>query len=70
MTLNLIFAKGSEMLDEIIKVQRSLIIKTGLGFHEGKSISQDEVRNSNAKSGMLNKEIKGQPHQKPRKERL
>ena len=31
-TLNLRFAKGSETLDEIIKVQRSPLIKTGLGY--------------------------------------
>jgi hypothetical protein len=30
--LNLRFAKGSEALDEIIKVQRSPLIKTGLGY--------------------------------------
>ena len=30
--LNLIFAKGSETLDEIIKVQCSPLIKTGLGY--------------------------------------
>ena len=31
-TLNLRFAKGSETLDEIIKVQCSPLIKTGLGY--------------------------------------
>ena len=31
-TLNLRFDKGSETLDEIIKVQRSPLIKTGLGY--------------------------------------
>ena len=31
-TLNLRFAKGSETLDEIIKVQRSPLLKTGLGY--------------------------------------
>ena len=31
-TLNLRFAKGSKTLDEIIKVQCSLFIKTGLGY--------------------------------------
>ena len=31
-TLNLRFTKGSETLDEIIKVQRSPLIKTGLGY--------------------------------------
>lgn len=32
--LNLRFVKGSETLDEIIKVQRSPLIKTGLGYNE------------------------------------
>ena len=31
-TLNLRFAKGSETLDDIIKVQRSPFIKIGLGY--------------------------------------
>ena len=31
-TLNLRFAKGSDTLDEIIKAQRSPLIKTGLGY--------------------------------------
>jgi len=31
-TLNFRFAKGSETLDEIIKVHRSPLIKTGLGY--------------------------------------
>ena len=31
-TINLSFAKGSETLDEIIKVQRSPLMKTGLGY--------------------------------------
>ena len=31
-TLNFRFAKGSETLDEIIKVQRSPLVKTGLGY--------------------------------------
>ena len=30
--MNLKFAKGSKTLDEIIKVQRSPLIKTGLGY--------------------------------------
>ena len=30
--MNLRFSKGSETLDEIIKVQRSPLIKTGLGY--------------------------------------
>jgi len=69
--LNLRFSKGSETLDEIIKFQHSPLIKTSVGFHEtiiGESASQIEVRNSTAKSEMLNKEIRGQPHQQTRKE--
>ncbi|MCY6524939.1 hypothetical protein, partial [Actinobacillus pleuropneumoniae] len=45
----------------------------GLGFYkavEGESRSQGEVRNYNAKPEMLNKEIRGQPQQQPRKEIL
>ena len=38
--LNLIFAKGSETLDEIIKVQHSPLIKTGLGYTEEASEAQ------------------------------
>ena len=38
--LNLRFAKGSETLDEIIKVQRSPLIKTGLGYTEETSQAQ------------------------------
>ena len=30
--MNLRFTKGSETLDEIIKVQRSPLLKTGLGY--------------------------------------
>ena len=33
-SLNLRFAKGSETLDEIIKMQRSPLINTGLGYTE------------------------------------
>ena len=62
-SLNLRFAKGSEMLDEILKVQRSSIIKIGLRSYEGELSSQGKVRNSNEKSEMLNKEIEIQPHQ-------
>ena len=32
--LNLRFVKGSETLDEIIKIQCSPLIKTGLGYNE------------------------------------
>ena len=45
-------------------------IKSGLGFLEtieGESSSHAEARNSNAKSEILNKEIRSQAHQKPRK---
>ena len=38
--LNLRFVKGSENLDEIIKVQRSPLIKTGLGYNEEESQAQ------------------------------
>ena len=38
--LNLRFVKGSETLDEIIKVQRSSLIKTGLGYNEEASQAQ------------------------------
>jgi len=59
------------ILDDILSSQRSYSIKSGLGFHEivnGKYSSQTEARNSNTKSKMLNKEIRGQPNQQPRKE--
>ena len=39
-SLNLRFAKGSENLNEIIKVQCSPLIKTGLGYAEEASQSQ------------------------------
>ena len=39
-TLNIRFAKGFETLDEIIKVQRSPLIKTGLGYTEEASQAQ------------------------------
>eukprot|EP00253_Pinus_taeda_P029264 PITA_29264 len=38
--LNLRFAKGSETLDEIIKVQRSPLIKTSIGYSEEASQAQ------------------------------
>ena len=38
--LNLRFVKGSETLDEIIKVQCSPLIKTGLGYNEKSSQAQ------------------------------
>jgi len=60
-------------LDDILSSQRSPTIKYGLGFHEtvkGESSSQTEAKNSSAKYEMLNKEIRGQPHQQPRKESI
>ena len=39
--LNLRFAKGSETLDEIIKVQRSPLMKTSLGYTEEESQAQN-----------------------------
>jgi len=39
-SLNLRFAKGSKNLNEIIKVQHSPLINTGLGYTEGASQSQ------------------------------
>jgi len=48
-------------------------IEYGLHFHETvkrESSSQIEAKNSSEKSEMLNKEIRGQPHQQPRKESL
>ena len=39
-SLNLRFAKGSETLNEIIKVQHSPLIKTGLGYTEEASQAQ------------------------------
>jgi len=38
--LNLRFAKGSETLDEIIKVQHSPLIKIGIGYTEETSQAQ------------------------------
>ena len=38
--LNLRFVKGSETLDEIIKVHRSPLIKTSLGYNEEASQAQ------------------------------
>ena len=64
------FQDSTKILDNILSSQRSPTIKTGLGFcesAEGESSSQVELRNCNSKSEMLNKEIRGQPHQQPRK---
>ena len=57
-------------MDDIPSSQRSHAIKTGVGFHESiedESSSENKTRNANA---MLNKEMKGHPHQQPRKEIL
>jgi len=67
------FEDNTKILDDILSSQRSPTIKYGLGFHEffeGESSSQAKARNSNVKPEMLNKEIRGQPHQQPRKEIL
>ena len=67
------FQDNTKILDDILSSQRSPAIKTGLGLHEsfeGESSSQSKPRNSNAKSKMLNKEMRGQSHQQPRKEIL
>jgi len=61
---------NTNILDNILSIQRYSIIKTSLGFHEsieGESSSQDGERNSNEKSKIHNKEMRGQPHQQPRK---
>jgi len=58
-------------LDDILSSQRSLAIKTVLGFHEyveGESSSQGEARNSKEKSKVINEEMKDQSHHQPRKE--
>ena len=65
------FQDSTKILDDILGSQRSPTIITGLGFYEsveGESSSQGEARNSNENSKMLNKEMRGQPHQQPRKE--
>jgi len=64
------FQDSTKILNNILSSQRSPAIKSGLHFHETiktESSSQTEARNSNEKSKMLNKEIRGQPHQHPRK---
>ena len=67
------FQDSTKILDDILSNQKSHAFKFGVGFHEtvkGESSTQTEARNSDAKSEMLNKEIRGQPHQQPRKEIL
>eukprot|EP00253_Pinus_taeda_P022128 PITA_22128 len=49
--LNLRFAKGSETLDEIIKVQHSPLIKTGLGYSEEASQAQKQVKSEDFEDG-------------------
>ena len=53
------FQDSNKILDDILSSQSSPAIKASLGFHE-----------SNAKFEILNKEMRGQPHQQPRKEIL
>ena len=58
-------------MDDILGSQRSPTIEICLGFYEsveGESSSQGEAMNSNENFVMLNKEMRGQPHQQPRKE--
>ena len=60
------FQDSTKFLDDILNSQRSPAIKTGLGFHEsieGESSSQNKIGNSNEKSKIINKEMRGQPHQ-------
>ena len=67
------FQDSTKILDDSLSSQRFPTIKYGLGFHEmvkGESSSQTEAKNSSAKYEMLNKEIRVQPHQQPRKESL
>lgn len=70
------FQDSIKILDNILSSQRSPTIKYGLGFHEtieGESNSQAEVMNlksNNAKSEMLNKEIRSYPVQQPKKVKL
>ena len=67
------FQDSTKILDDILSSQRSPAIKSSLGFHEsveGESSSQAKARNSNVKPEMLNKEMRGQLHQQPRKENL
>ena len=64
------FQDNTKILDDILSIQQSSAIKTGLGFHEsieGESSSQSKTRDLTAKSKMLNKEMKGQSHHQPRK---
>ena len=51
--LNLRFAKGSEILDEIIKVQCSPLIKTGLGYSEETSQAQKQAQKPSTSKSYL-----------------
>jgi len=51
--LNLRFAKGSETLDEIIKVQRSPLIKTRLGYSEEASQAQKQTQKPSSSKSYL-----------------
>ena len=67
------FQDSTKISDNILSSQRSPAIKTSLGFYESveyESSSQGQARNSNEKSKIINKEMRGQPHQQPRKEIL
>ena len=65
------FQDSTKVLDDILNIQRSPAIKTGLGFHEsveGESSSQGEARYSKEKSKVINEEMKDPSHHQPRKE--
>ena len=70
------FQGSTKILDNILSSQMSPTIKSGFGFHEtieGDSSSQAYARNlkgNNAKSKMINKKIRSQPDQQPRKMNL
>jgi len=51
--LNIRFAKGSETLDEIIKVHRSPLIKTGLGYIEETSQAQKQAQKPSTSKSYL-----------------
>ena len=51
--LNLRFSKGSETLDEIIKVQFSPLIKTGLGYTKEVSQAQKQAQKPSTSKSYL-----------------
>ena len=51
--LNLRFSKGSETLDEIIKVQRSPLIKTSLGYSKEASQAQKQAQKPSTSKSYL-----------------